>query len=65
MSRENISIQGKSELSAQFSAWARLGYIPIQLKSNVKVMSDNVSYIPTAYQLRAATVLFWLPIWQQ
>lgn len=36
-SRENISIQDKSELSAQFNAWARLGYIPVQVKSNAAV----------------------------
>lgn len=36
-SRENISIQDRSELSAQFGAWAQLGYIPIHIKSNAAV----------------------------
>jgi hypothetical protein len=32
-SRSNVSMHDTNELSAQFSAWANLGYIPMQFKS--------------------------------
>jgi hypothetical protein len=33
-SRSNVSIHDKDELSAQFSAWANLGYIPAQFRAS-------------------------------